>query len=213
MNASPDNIIISDGTEKHFFLAKGYKYFSEVPAFDDTPNSDEWQDEVYAFAHDIAKKAGAKKILDIGAGSGFKLVKYFSDFDLTGVEVAETLEFLKTNFKDKNWISAESCGEAYPDSDLCICSDVIEHMKNPTEFLNKVNAGNISQMVISTPAREVLAADGRREFLGPPGNRFHHCEWTMGEFNTLLAKYFDVKNHFLTYNGFYSQIALVQKKV
>ncbi len=211
-NSLVNTTVISDGSEKHFFLAKGYKYFTDVPPFDDTPNRDEWQDEVYKFAQDVAMKSGASKVLDVGTGSGFKLMKYFSEFETTGVEVGKTLEFLKEEFNENNWISVESCADGYPDADLCICSDVIEHMKNPSEFLFKLSESNIDQMVISTPAREVLSADGRRPLYGPPGNKFHYFEWTMGEFNKLLSKYFVVKEHFLMYNGFYSQIALVEKR-
>ena len=203
------SVSVSDGSGEHFFLAPGYVYYTEVPHFDDTSLTDEWQDEVYRYALKCAQTHGAQRILDIGCGSGYKLMKYFSNFETLGLEMPKTLEFLQTTYPDRRWAAADADEDFFPPADLCICSDVIEHVRDPLALLEKIRKSDIQHMVISTPAREVLFAEGKREYLGPPSNRHHHFEWTLKEFSRLLRSFFDIEEHWLSYLDGNSQLASV----
>ena len=208
------NLIYSDGSSKHFYLSKGYRYRDTAEQFDDQANAARWQDHVYAAAFDLARRNDCRRILDIGCGSGFKLMKYFSAFETMGVELPAFVETLKTRYPDNQWIPVDEDADdsAFPPADLYICSDVIEHIRQPDVFMRKIARSPYRYLVLSTPAREVLFADGRREFTGPPDNKAHHFEWTMGELNTFLKPYVTIKRHFYDYNGEYTQIIIAEQK-
>ena len=201
--------IVSDGTAAHYFLAKGYKYRDKVDHFDDRANKARWQDYVYATAHRVLTQNHGLTVLDIGCGSGFKLMKYFSGFETIGIERSETVPMLQATYPERKWLTAEDNDTPFPPADIYICSDVIEHIRHPDRFLARIAASPFQNIVISTPAREVLFADGRREFLNPPENKHHHFEWTMGEFQKFICQYFYIQDHFFNYNATTAKILLL----
>lgn len=207
-----EDVRVSAGGRADHHLAPGYRYRTCVPAFDDAGNKDEWQDHVYAFARRTLDCHGCASVLDIGCGSGYKLVKYFGDVARIGVDRARTVALLRARYPDGRWLAVEELDDRYPQADLYICSDVIEHVPDPAAMLAMIAGSRFSRLVISTPAREILVADGRRDPVGPPANIFHVMEWTMGEFHRLLSDYFDIERHFFEYNGQYTQIASCRPK-
>jgi SAM-dependent methyltransferase len=87
------------GSRQSYFIHDGYRIRGDALFFDDTPYKDEFQRPVYEYARQIADERGYKKILDLGCGSGFKLLKYFSDFHTVGVDLEPTVKWLrKTGF-------------------------------------------------------------------------------------------------------------------
>jgi SAM-dependent methyltransferase len=76
------------GSRRNYFIHDGYEHRLAPQYFDDTTNLDGWQDEVYLFAREIADKYDLRSILDIGCGSGFKLLKYLYNRTTIGVDVA-----------------------------------------------------------------------------------------------------------------------------
>ena len=185
--------IISDGGPAHYFLSPGYRRRSELIAnFDDTANEDEWQREVYDYALGVAHQAGAKRVCDFGAGSGFKLMTRFQEFETVGIDVPETVEFLKTTYPDRMWLNTgELSPEMFDGFDLVIASDVIEHLPEPEALLDALARSNAANIVLSTPARELLIRRGDRP-LGPPKNPHHFLEWTTEEFRSFVSQYLDV---------------------
>lgn len=203
---------VSEGGAEDYHLRAGYRRRLVVPNFDDMANKDEWQDHVYAFARAAADRFGLRSVLDIGCGSGFKLVKYFAEFDCVGVDRAPCVAELRKRYPDRRWLAVEAVATGYPPADLYICSDVIEHFTAPEILLEALARASFRKLVLSTPAREVLVADGLREPDGPPGNEHHAMEWTMGEFHRLVSAYFDVEEHLFAYNGEHTQYLLCAPK-
>lgn len=185
--------IVSDGSAKHYFLSPGYRRRSElIGNFDDTGNEDEWQREVYDYALGVAHQSGAKRICDFGTGSGFKFMSRFRDFETTGIDVAETVEHLQKTYPDRTWlVSGEITPELFDGYDLVIASDVIEHLIEPDVLLDALARSNVGNIVLSTPARELLLNRGDRP-LGPPANAHHYLEWNQEEFRMFVSQYLDV---------------------
>ena len=129
---------------------------------------------------------------DFGAGSGFKLMTRFQEFETVGIDVPETVEFLKTTYPDRMWLNTgELSPEMFDGFDLVIASDVIEHLPEPEALLDALARSNAANIVLSTPARELLIRRGDRP-LGPPKNPHHFLEWTTEEFRSFVSQYLDV---------------------
>jgi SAM-dependent methyltransferase len=167
--------------------------------FDDRVCTDQAQDEVYEFAKKLLNEKQLNDVVDIGCGSGFKLIKYFSENNTVGIETEPCLSQLKEQYPSRNWINSgvpeESFSSFTKTTDMIICSDVIEHIKNPDELLNYINSFDYKYAIISTPDRRFLRKDlahifGERYWWGPPLNGCHVREWTFEEFEEYLKRHF-----------------------
>ena len=163
--------------------------------FDDRPFTDEWQNEVYDYARCEFKRREFKRVVDFGCGSGFKLVKFFPPHVTIGVEIEPALSFLKSKYGNRVWRSGDNISDSILGADMLICSDVIEHMKNPCEMLQIFAASNCEFFVISTPALELMVEKGWSPRLGPPRNEGHIREWTTAEFSGLVSRYLKIVDH------------------
>jgi hypothetical protein len=170
-----------------YCLPDNYKHRLSNSFFDDTPFKDEYQDEVYAKAKEILLKQGYSSVLDIGTGSGFKLIKYFDKYRTYGVDLDPTLVFLRKEYPNKSWGNFNSIQGKH---DLVICSDIIEHIPYPDEFLKKILNLDFEEIIFSTPDRDSLYKDS----LGEPSNPAHVREWNMSEFRCYLNKFFNVEH-------------------
>ncbi len=193
--------------ESNYFLPTNYSARLNNSFFDDTPYKDEYQDDVYLYAKNILVKDNLTTILDIGTGSGYKLVKYFNEFDTLGVDLEPTLSFLKKNYPNNNWCSFEDINSTKT-FDIIICSDVIEHIPNPTEFLYLINKLNFNGLILSTPNKTNMYG---YEHIGPPENGAHVREWNPTEFNNYISSIFNVKDHYMPVNS-NTQLIFCEKK-
>lgn len=180
-------------------LKEGYIENANVPQFDDTGLTDEWQCAVYMFALALATSHPFRTVIDVGCGSGYKLVNYFPYSDTIGVEAnPATLEFLRKTYPGNLWFSNEELDRIIEDGGnseniLCICSDVIEHVADPVEFMEWLLHVPWDQAILSTPDRDL-----GNEPDGPPGNVHHFREWSFNEFRSFLDQWpdrFSVKLH------------------
>jgi SAM-dependent methyltransferase len=143
---------------------------------------DECQDEVYGMAAQEAEILGAVRILDVGCGGGYKLVKHFPKgrYATVGLDDLNTMIHLRRRYPDREWINVdlnrvdENVGMVGYRGlyDLVVCSDVIEHVVDPdglVGFLRGVGA----RVVLSTPNRDCLPAPWAQ---GPPRNTAHYRE-------------------------------------
>ena len=98
-------------TEKNltnkYFIKDGYEHRNTYTHYSDIGYEDQYQDEVYQTALKIMVDNKLKKVFDIGCGSGFKLRKYFSSYDFIGAEINPTLEWLKEEYPDDNWVLSD----------------------------------------------------------------------------------------------------------
>lgn len=188
-----------------YYIREDYRPRLDNEAFDDTPNTDLWQNDVYQLAHELATAYGFRTVLDIGCGSGFKLMKYFRDFTTCGVEVEPTLSWLKEQYPDRLWMTLGEVSLAY---DMVICSDVIEHVADPDALLESIKRARPKRIVISTPDRLMLKCDQ----MGPPNNLSHVREWSFTEFSLYLYDHFDVITHYICNEEQCTQVAVCELK-
>ena len=166
------------GAKSKFCIRGAYKHRTKTCYFDDTRLTDEYQKEVYLRAADLARREDVKTIYDIGCGSGYKLIHYLGQFDTTGFDVPETLEFLCRTYPDRKWTYAAFSDRSYLPADLTICSDVIEHVLNPDELMRFLVSVTRRWLVLSTPDRAREYSLLSRFQLGPPHTDHHIREWS-----------------------------------
>ena len=173
-------------------IKRGYIHRNEVQFFDDTNLKDEWQNEVYVYAKQYCNTFKLNNVLDFGCGSGFKLMKYFHDVETIGVDLSPTVLYLQKKYPKKKWHSTDTISISKIESELIICSDVIEHVANPQNLIEAfLQVPNLKFLVISTPDRNLVP--GKK--FGPPQNPCHYREWSFEEFEKFIAEKFDVIEH------------------
>jgi hypothetical protein len=189
--------------KKSFCIKAGYHAGKNSEIFDDRANRDQWQSDVYESSLSFIKKMNGKSVMDVGCGSAFKLVEKFGNYETTGIELSDMCHWLLTKYPTKKWLPFEFAEPRQLQSDLIICSDVIEHVKNPDELMDFLKKINFKFLVISTPERNRVR--GSRDF-GPPENTSHYREWNDLEFNEYVSKWFKVKDQIISNDRSVSQI-------
>lgn len=181
--------------QDNYNIHNGYKSRSNIKFLNTEERTDEYQNDVYELAHNIAKNNNYKTIVDFGCGSAFKLFKYFNDFKKIGYDLEETINFLKTKYPNEDWRVSDFSKPILEEVDLLICADVIEHLINPNELINWLLKSNIKKYVISTPDRNLIARNNENYHMGPPWNEHHIREWSFNEFNNYIGRYFKIIDH------------------
>lgn len=173
-------------------IKENYKIRENNLLFNDSHNSNQWQYEVYQLAYTISKIIPKLPVLDIGCGSGYKLVNIFKDLKTIGVELEEFHSKLLEKYPDRKWLikTDEPPKEKFG---VIILADVIEHILNPDEMIQYIKNIDFRYLIISTPNRddESLSQDG------PPNNHAHVREWAFQEFNDYIGEHFEIINHFV----------------
>ena len=201
-------IIRSIFNSKKYGIKSGYFHRNKIIHFDDSNNKDEWQKEVYEFAFDYYNQNKFTSIIDIGCGSAYKLLKYFQDQQFIGVEVEPTLQNLKKLYPDKVWLNFFEIKDI--SVDLVICSDVIEHIENPAEFIDFLNRNiNFKKIIISTPERDLMHS---KLHYGPTKNICHYREWNSKELKNFLASYLIIESHHISNRKQATQVILASKR-
>jgi SAM-dependent methyltransferase len=209
----PHRDVIAAGVEEGVFVLAGAMYralgarlpvfglhrayaCNPVAYFDDTGNRDEWQKEVYDHARELAVANGYRRILDVGCGSGYKLVQGFEPprFETIGLDLPETIQVLAQRHPTRRWMAVDLERESMLRfrADLIIASDIIEHLADPDVLLRFIADCDASAVLISTPDAELLTARGQASPLGPPRNPHHVREWTRHEFSRYVATHLDI---------------------
>ncbi len=181
-------------TAKTYCIKDGYTIRPENDFSDEKGRTDECQDDVYSAACELAKTNGFESVLDIGTGGGFKLLKYFREKRTLGIDLEPNIEWVRTEYPDREWSTVPLTGKAPEGFDLIIAADVIEHLLDPDELLDFIAACKPKAIVISTPNRDNLQgmfADG------PPKNLSHVREWTGPEFREYLSRWFEIDTHWM----------------
>ena len=172
---------------------------------------DDVQKEVYDEAAAIARDMNLHIVIDLGTGSGYKLVTRFGrdcdtclkDMLVYGVDLAPVVAILRRKYPYHLWGEVESFDAAMMDDDdppldLLICSDVIEHVLDPDALCAQIKTLEPEWIVISTPDRDLVDRyfHPTDKTFGPPRNRCHVREWNFEEFDKYMRSHFDVVRHF-----------------
>ncbi len=182
--------------DSNFELPENYQSRSSYTHFDDSANEDEWQLEVYLHAYMLMARNGYSKVIDIGCGSAYKLITYFSQFQTEGYDLPEVISHLKLKYPNHTWYEIHASQRSLTfDGDVIICADVLEHLVDPSWLLASLSASKFKYLVFSTPDRDLLHVHGTAEWLQPPVNPAHVREWTFDEFGKLLGSYFKIVEH------------------
>jgi len=171
-------------------IKENYNHRNFAKNFNDLENTDEWQNEVYEKALELSVKFNYNTIVDIGTGSAYKLIKYFNDYNTIGYDIPKIVSNLKETYPDKIWRD-----DFIPiKCDLLIASDIIEHLKDPTDLINFIKESSPTKIILSTPDRDLIKTNQD----GPPINRSHYREWSFKEFYDYINDYFLIEDHFIS---------------
>jgi hypothetical protein len=191
--------------KQYFNIKPGYHFAKNAEPFDDRENKDEWQQTVYQQALLKLKEIHGKSLIDVGCGSAYKLINMFGDNDTLGIELPETYHWLLEKYPSKKWMSFEKADPSKLQCDLVICSDVIEHVRNPDTIMDFLKSIHFRYLVLSTPERDSVR--GAADF-GPPENTSHYREWNKQEFKDYVSKWFRVEEQIISHDKSPSQILL-----
>ena len=195
---------------KEFFSIKaGYHHATSAEAFDSTGSSDEFQRSVYELAGSFALKFHDTSIIDVGCGSGYKLVHMLGQYNSIGIEVEPIYSWLLQKYPDHKWLQYQPTGMPSLDADIVICSDVIEHIENPDELMDFIDSIHFRYLVLSTPERDRIC--GKNDY-GPPENTSHYREWNTGEFKSYVGRWFNIHEHHVFDDKSICQVAVCSKK-
>lgn len=184
------------GRPENYCIHDGYRHRPNPAQLDDTSTADQWQLEVYQFAKELSDCEEINVVCDIGCGSGYKLMKYFSERTTIGVDLPQTCTYLRRRWPDRQWLESDLRAVPTFTADLVIASDVIEHLIEPDDLLRFIQRLSPRAIVLSTPDRNLLRC-GTHD--GPPGNRAHVREWDYAEFRAYIEQFFIVDAHFISY--------------
>jgi len=153
--------------------------------FHDTlTDSTYWQRDVYRAAQLLAHRAGIKRIVDIGCGTGGKLIPLAGEFAVCGIDYGDNIKQCTEVLRTGEWYDVNLESEVVPKDifrgSITIAADIIEHLKHPDNLIKTLrNASETAAYVlVSTPDRERLY---NGEQLGPPDNLAHTMEWSLDE--------------------------------
>lgn len=191
-----------------YFLPE--RYAARTDAIQDfegeAQRTDDVQREVYEEAALLARDFNLSSVIDLGTGSGWKLVKHFgerSDGNVVGIDLAPAVEILRKKYPRGCWTTPDNL--PYPSemqraggTGLVICSDMIEHVMDPDETCDTIKNFLPKWIVISTPDRDLVDEyfHPTNKTFGPPRNRCHVREWNFVEFGKYMASHFEVVRHF-----------------
>lgn len=153
------------------------------------------QPMVYPFAGFLGERFGCRRIIDVGCGSARKLVGLHLRFDVLGIDREPNLERARRQLPSGTWIPADLeslesnlLAEPVLRDAVVVCSDVVEHLVDPSALLRSLRGWLETSplCLISTPDRNL--ARGAEDH-GPPANRHHVREWSLNEFEQLLAAF------------------------
>lgn len=181
-------------TAENFFLPDGYVSRPKPDYFDDAGNLASavvHQPDVYAFADWLLRVSNRRTALDIGCGSGRKLLALAAARRI-GLDYEANIRTCRAHSPGETWIELDlehgdlpHIPDLEPEKTVVVCSDVIEHLVDPAKLLALLvrlyDMGAI--VLVSTPARTRARGEAH---MGPPGNAAHVREWDLPELERLL---------------------------
>jgi SAM-dependent methyltransferase len=182
-------LLLTGKTEDQYCIKPFYLPRAQYIHFDARTSSNIHQDLVYQDLRDFFIDNKLSSLLDVGCGTGFKLLKYFSDYSTLGLERPPVLEHLVATYPERRWELSDFRQVPTGSFDMVICIDVIEHLIDPDELIALLSRIDCRYLALSTPDRDLLGSTAN---VGPPRNRHHVREWSRKEFVKYVGKTFEV---------------------
>jgi hypothetical protein len=149
-----------------------------------------YQPDVYTLAEFLARQTSNPAIVDVGCGWADKLADLRErnpTWTFAGVDFGQNIEFCRRTYAWGRWIAADleqGVPLAVPGA-VVICSDVIEHLRDPLPLLSTLRGSQAHAIVLSTPERDLQHG---RDHMGPPPNVHHVREWNSAELWEFLER-------------------------
>jgi hypothetical protein len=154
-----------------------------------------WQPDVYVEVAEAAVARGAGGIVDMGCGHALKLARIHerhSGWRFIGIDYRTNIEWCRSTYDFGIWLDFDfekpfRIPERYVTNSVVVCSDVVEHLIDPSCLLDAIACALADGAVaafLSTPDRATTYPG--MDHLGPPLNPCHVREWTLDEFGSLL---------------------------
>jgi len=179
-----------------YAIKRGYIHRSHILPHDDRGWGEMFQKEVYQKAKALMEQHDWQSVIDVGCGSGYKLMKYLGHYKTLGIDTDPALSMAKTNYPDAKWMYVHEFDMASHSADLILCADVIEHVEHPDELIKALfSIPDWKCIMISTPERDIKR--GWFHF-GPPPNPAHWREWSKKELYRFVSGYHTVYFHEIT---------------
>lgn len=192
-----------------YCIKAGYHHANTAETFVAIGSTEEFQRSVYELANSIAEKNKFNTIIDVGCGSGFKLIHLLGRYTTTGIETEPAYSWLLEKYPGRKWLLFDPLNVPVLKADLVICSDVIEHIKNPNDMMDFLAKISFNTLVLSTPERDRVC--GRHDY-GPPENTSHFREWNLEEFCTYVSNWFKVQETHVFDDKSITQVVVCTKK-
>lgn len=157
--------------------------------FDVRTGTERPQDSVYEHLSCFAAGRRLASVLDVGCGTGLKLLKYFGGHETLGLERPPVLDHLRETYPERRWRLADFDDVPNGTFDIALSIDVIEHLLDPDELLRFLGRVDCRYVALSTPDRDRLTLQSR---IGPPANVHHVREWSREELVRYVSRYFRV---------------------
>lgn len=145
----------------------------------------------------LVKPVKASSILDVGCGEGFTLVSLrrnkIGKF-LEGIDYSkDSIVLGKRMYPNLNIKQGNIYKLSYPTNsfDLLVCTEVLEHLQDPTKAIRELVRVSKKYIVFSVPNEPffILANLLRGKYLKTLGNHPEHINhWTNGGFKKFLRK-------------------------
>lgn len=173
-----------------FHIKDGYRT-NPIPVYflDDPKGGITFQPDVIPYAEAIAEGFGITRLIDVGCGWADKLAALHErrpTWDLVGIDYGDNLTYCQQTYDWGTWLEAdlESITELDGRDAVIVCSDVIEHLADPTAMLEAFRTSDAAAVVFSTPERDIQHGVTH---MGPSPNLCHIREWNLDELQAYIA--------------------------
>ncbi len=150
------------------------------------------QPHLYEFAAYLARLYEAHTLIDIGCGRASKLMPYYPEFEVMGIDTGENLAYCRQHYPGGQWLDLDldtpdvlKFDPALLQKSIVICGHVLEHLQHPEHLLGSLRhiLEHAPVVLLTTPDRDLSRGYDHN---GPPPDPSRVREWNKWELRHLL---------------------------